>query len=84
MRTSRNEILEVAIKTLVGEAAQEDKVRFLQEGAIMAQFKHPNVVNMYGVVKRKDEVSVPLEAFPNRGLLSLLIEELHSLFFHIS
>ena len=32
------------------EADEEDKVKFLQEAAIMAQFKHPNVINLYGVV----------------------------------
>ena len=57
MRTSSNEILDVAVKTLpTGKATQTDKVRFLQEAAIMAQFKHPNVVKMYGVVKDKDKV----------------------------
>ena len=29
---------------------QDDKVKFLQEAAIMAQFKHPNVIQLYGIV----------------------------------
>ena len=29
---------------------QDDKVKFLQEAAIMAQFKHPNVIQPYGIV----------------------------------
>ena len=55
MRTSGGMYIEVAVKTLSPveqqEHSKEDKVRFLQEAAIMAQFKHPNVVKLYGVVQ---------------------------------
>ena len=44
---------EVAVKTLKEEAGDEDKVKFLQEAAIMGQFSHPNVVQLYGVVTDK-------------------------------
>ncbi len=46
----------VAVKTLNANAYSEDKVRFLQEAAIMGQFKHPNVVKMYGVVTEEEPV----------------------------
>ncbi len=46
--------VEVAVKTLSGE---EDRVKFLQEAAIMGQFKHHNVVTMYGVVTDGEPVS---------------------------
>ena len=36
--------LDAAIKTLREDASKEDKVRFLQEAAIIGQFSHPNVV----------------------------------------
>ncbi len=49
--------MEVAIKTLKKEASEEDRIKFLQEAAIMSQFKHPNVVTMYGVVSDYDFVS---------------------------
>ena len=42
--------VEVAVKTLKEGSRKEDRVKFLQEAAIMGQFKHPNVVTMYGVV----------------------------------
>ena len=42
--------VEVAVKTLKEGSAEEDRVKFLQEAAIMGQFKHYNVVTMYGVV----------------------------------
>ena len=35
--------MDVAIKTLKDDASEEDKVKFLQEAAIMGQFHHPNL-----------------------------------------
>ena len=46
---SRGEV-EVAVKTLKERSGEEDRVKFLQEAAIMGQFRHPNVVTLYGVV----------------------------------
>lgn len=51
-------MVEVAIKKMKKEAKEEDKIRFLQEAAIMAQFKHPNVVSMHGAVTAGEPVSV--------------------------
>ena len=48
--------VEVAVKTLKEGAREEDRVKFLQEAAIMGQFKHFNVVNMYGVVTSGEPV----------------------------
>ena len=42
--------VEVAVKTLKRGASEEDTVRFLQEAAIMGQFRHPNIVELLGVV----------------------------------
>ena len=42
---------EVAIKTLNLSSTHPDaKIKFLQEAAIMAQFKHPNIIQLYGIV----------------------------------
>ena len=48
---------ELAIKTLRAELPEEEKVRFLQEAAIMGQFSHPNVAKLYGVVTVGEPVS---------------------------
>jgi serine/threonine protein kinase len=48
---------DVAVKTLTEGSKKDDKVKFLQEAAIMGQFKHPNVVEMYGVVTQGEPVS---------------------------
>ena len=49
--------VEVAVKTLKEGSKKEDRVKFLQEAAIMGQFKHPNVITMYGVVTEGEPVS---------------------------
>ena len=48
---------QVAIKTLQPNASETDKVKFLQEAAIMGQFLHPNVVKLHGVVTVGEPVS---------------------------
>ena len=54
--TAPKGVLEVAVKTLKEGSGEEDRVRFLQEAAIMGQFKHPNVVGMYGMVTKSQPV----------------------------
>lgn len=48
--------VEVAVKTLKDDANTTDRVKFLQEAAIMAQFRHPNVVTLHGVAKKNGKV----------------------------
>ena len=43
--------VEVAVKTLIADASNKDKLRFLQEATIMSQFDHQNVIKLHGVVK---------------------------------
>ena len=50
--------IEVAVKELRRGTSNKDRVRFLQEAAIMSQFNHPGIVKLYGVVKEKKPVSV--------------------------
>ena len=40
----------VAIKTLNNNTSEDERVKFLQEAAIMGQFHHSNVVKLHGVV----------------------------------
>lgn len=56
-RNSRT-ITEVALKTLNPSTSSSDaKVKLLQEAAVMAQFKHPNVIQLYGIVIAGQNVS---------------------------
>ena len=54
--TSESGVVEVAVKTLTDSA---NTVKFLQEAAIMAQFRHPNILTLHGVVTTTDPVSWP-------------------------
>ena len=38
------------MKTMKKGAMEEDRVKFLQEAAIMGQFKHPNILRVLGIV----------------------------------
>lgn len=50
---SPKKVVPVAVKAL---KADENRIKFLQEGAIMAQFKHPNVVTFHGVTQKNGQV----------------------------
>ena len=50
----------VAIKTLNDNTSEDERVKYLQEAAIMGQFHHPNVVKLHGVVTIGDPVSIQL------------------------
>ena len=64
--------VEVAVKTLKKGSDEQDRVKFLQEAAIMGQFKHPNVVTMYGVVTEGEPVS-RLTIDPSPTLAKMLL-----------
>ena len=54
---SPNGTIPVALKIVKQEAADEEKIKFLQEGAIMGQFHHPNIIRIHGVVTMDEPVS---------------------------
>ena len=41
---------QVAVKMLKQNATETEMVKFLQEAAIMGQFRHPHIVRLLGVV----------------------------------
>ncbi len=47
----------VAVKTMKHGTNSTDQVMFLQEAAVNGQFRHPNVVKLYGVVTVGEPVS---------------------------
>ena len=65
--------VEVAIKTLRSKASEEERVKFLQEAAIIGQFHHPNIVKLHGVVTVGDPVSMIVILL----IISLLIHNYH-------
>ena len=53
--------VKVALKTSNQGTSEENMIKFLQEGAIMAQFRHPNVILLYGIVSKDEPVSLHLQ-----------------------
>ena len=47
---SQSEIMEVAVKLMEKGASAEERVKFLQEAAIMGQFKHPYILQILGII----------------------------------
>jgi len=70
-KPSSTKQLEVAIKTLNSDSTAKDRVRFLQEAAIMCQFDHENVIKLYGVVT-DEHVMIVLEYMSHGDLRQLL------------
>ena len=50
--------VDVAVKMLNKGADEMDKVKFLQEAAIMGQFQHPSIVKLHGVAILGEPVSL--------------------------
>lgn len=64
----------VAIKTLNPQAVDKDRIRFLQEAVIIAQFRHPNIVKLFGVVKDGDPKMIILELMDKGDMKSALVD----------
>ena len=47
---------EVAVKSLADGSTEEKRIQFLQEAAIMGQFKHPNVITLHRVLLDQEPV----------------------------
>ena len=52
----QNKSQSVAVKTLKDDVDQHDRVMFLQEAAIMGQFRHKNIVRLFVVVTEEPTV----------------------------
>ena len=48
---------EVAVKTMKGECNEEDRVKLLQEAAMMGQFDHSNIVKVVGIMVTDNNAS---------------------------
>ena len=55
------------------DASNKDKLRFLQEAAIMCQFHHQNVVKLHGVVTEAP-IMIVLEYMSHGNLKDLLVQ----------
>ena len=55
-KTGNGPEVQIALKSLSESSTAESRLKFLQEAVIMAQFKHPNITSLYGVVSKDTPV----------------------------
>ncbi|XP_064161427.1 ephrin type-A receptor 8 [Anguilla rostrata] len=72
MRLPGKRDIPVALKTLKAGYSEKQRRDFLGEASIMAQFDHPNVIRLEGVVTRSKPVMIITEYMENGSLDSFL------------
>ena len=61
-----------AVKTCRHTLPDEQKKKFLQEGRILKQYEHPNVVRLIGICVQKQPIMIVMELVPGGSLLNFL------------
>lgn len=61
----------MAVKTCKVTLPDEQKRKFLQEGRILKQYDHPNIVKLIGICVQKQPIMIVMELVP--GMLTKLI-----------
>uniref|UniRef100_A0A1I8Q231 Tyrosine-protein kinase n=1 Tax=Stomoxys calcitrans TaxID=35570 RepID=A0A1I8Q231_STOCA len=64
--------LDVAVKTCRMTLPDEQKRKFLQEGRILKQYDHPNIVKLIGICVQKQPIMIVMELVPGGSLLNYL------------
>jgi len=63
---------DVAVKTCRMTLPDEQKRKFLQEGRILKQYNHQNVVKFVGICVQKQPIMIVMELVPGGSLLTFL------------
>lgn len=58
--------VEVAVKTCKDTLTEDQKIKFLQEGRILKQYNHPNIVRYIGIAAQKQPVMIVMEFIPSK------------------
>uniref|UniRef100_A0AAR5PH33 Tyrosine-protein kinase n=1 Tax=Dendroctonus ponderosae TaxID=77166 RepID=A0AAR5PH33_DENPD len=69
----------VAVKTCRVTLPEEHKKKFLQEGRILKQYDHPNIVKLIGICVQKQPIMIVMELVPGGSLLTFLRKKSNSL-----
>ncbi|XP_049842971.1 tyrosine-protein kinase Fer isoform X2 [Schistocerca gregaria] len=64
--------MEVAVKTCRMTVPEEHRRKFLQEGRILKQYNHPNIVRLIGICVQKQPIMIVMELVPGGSLLKFL------------
>ncbi|KAG5673688.1 hypothetical protein PVAND_003712 [Polypedilum vanderplanki] len=68
----KNTKQEVAVKTCKMTLPEEQKKKFLQEGRILKQYDHPNIVKLIGICVQKQPIMIVMELVEGGSLLMFL------------
>lgn len=60
------------MKTCRMALPEEQKRKFLQEGRILKQYDHPNIVKLIGICVQKQPIMIVMELVPGGSLLNAL------------
>ncbi|XP_044731364.1 tyrosine-protein kinase Fer isoform X2 [Chrysoperla carnea] len=63
---------EVAVKICRTTLPEEQKKKFLQEGRILKQYDHPNIVKLIGICVQKQPIMIVMELVSGGSLLTFL------------
>lgn len=66
------ESVPVAVKTCKTTLPDEQKKKFLQEGRILKQYDHPNIVKFIGICVQKQPIMIVMELVSGGSLLNYL------------
>jgi serine/threonine protein kinase len=69
---SPKEVTEVAVKQVKSNAPEDERVKLLQEAAILGQFRHQYVAQLVGVVTTDQPVLMVMELLQGGSLLAYL------------
>ena len=63
-RKTQEQTLDVCLKASYTdeEADPSERIKMLQEAAVMAQFRHPNVVRLHGIIYKENVVSHSIDS----------------------
>uniref|UniRef100_A0A1X7UA21 Protein kinase domain-containing protein n=1 Tax=Amphimedon queenslandica TaxID=400682 RepID=A0A1X7UA21_AMPQE len=64
----------VAVKLMKEGSSHEERVKFLQEAAIMRQFNNLNIVKMHGIVYENEKPMIVMELLENGDLQNYLLK----------
>lgn len=67
------------MKTCRVALPDENKRKFLQEGRILKQYDHPNIVKLIGICVQKQPIMIVMELVPGGSLLTFLRNNASSL-----
>lgn len=62
----------VAVKTCRDTLSEDQRKKFLQEGRILKQYDHPNIVKFIGIAAQRQPVMIVMEYVEGKGVVRYL------------